>query len=714
MTARWRGSQAAGAGPRGGALRELPQRAARVRDAIAPQWLIDIVRPRPAELPWPLMVRAALAICVPLAAGMAAHRIAFGLLPAIGGLIAVVVDVGGPYRARARRVGSATVFGGAVGLTIGTVIHGRGWVAVVVLIGVAGLSVLISELGSTGSVTGLQLLVYAAFGFGPLGGLRPWWSGPVEFLIGVAWAMILIIPGWILYPRAAEQHSVAAVYRSLADGLRAAGTVPAGTEAAGAGGYAASRRAVTAALNVAYDQLLTTRSGLGGANPRLMRLVALLNHSHLVTEAITTLALEGAAPPARVVDALGALADSIEYGTPPPSIPPLWSDTPGARALYDALTGAARLLAGRRIQAGQQPPARNRRERLGAMLEKIRGGRLIRMFAVRLMASIGVAAVLSDILPLQRSYWVVLTVAIVLKPDFGSVFARALQRGIGTIVGAVAGAIILAVVPYGPWLLIPLAVLAALLPYGRSVNYGLLSTFLTPLVVVLIDLLDRGGWRLAEARLIDTLLGCAVALGVGYAPWPASWQAHLPGQFADAVRRVSYYSERGLASPSPDRSRLRRQTYRCLSDLLAEFQRSMSQPCAISRQATAWWPALVGLEQVVDAVTATAVAVDHGAPAPTAAGVRQLTDALDRIAGAVQAGPAPPAGGTPPAAPASLADGAPQEGGTPAAEGASPGAPAPPADGSPQAAQPAAEGLPTEAALAPVADAIRSVQAVVA
>ena len=53
-------------------------------------------------------------------------------------------------------------------------------------------------------------------------------------------------------------------------------------------------------------------------------------------------------------------------------------------------------------------------------------------------------------LPVQRSYWVVLTVAIVLRPDFGSVFARALQRGIGTVVGAVLGAIILIVIPAGP------------------------------------------------------------------------------------------------------------------------------------------------------------------------------------------------------------------------------------------------------------------------
>src|ERR1700729_3381556 len=110
------------------------------------------------------MVRAALAICVPLAAGLATHHLALGLLPAIGGLIAGTVDVGGPYLARVKRVGSATVFGGAVGLTIGTVIHGRGWVAVAVLVGMAAVSVLMSDLGSIGSGTGLQLLGEPAFG----------------------------------------------------------------------------------------------------------------------------------------------------------------------------------------------------------------------------------------------------------------------------------------------------------------------------------------------------------------------------------------------------------------------------------------------------------------------------------------------------------------------------------------------------------------------
>ena len=163
------------------------------------------------------------------------------------------------------------------------------------------------------------------------------------------------------------------------------------------------------------------------------------------------------------------------------------------------------------------------------------------------MACMGAAGLVSEVLPLQRSYWVPLTVAIVFKPDYGSVFARALQRGIGTVVGAVAGAVLLVLV-HGTWLLIPFGVLAALLPFGRSRNYGLLATFLTPLVVVLIDLLSPGGWRLAEDRLIDTLIGCAIVLLIGFAPWPMSWYSHLPRQYARAALDVCRYLEEALGA----------------------------------------------------------------------------------------------------------------------------------------------------------------------
>jgi hypothetical protein len=169
---------------------------------------------------------------------------------------------------------------------------------------------------------------------------------------------------------------------------------------------------------------------------------------------------------------------------------------------------------------------------------------------------------------------------------------------------------------------------------------------------------------------------------VGYAPWPSAWQAHLPGQFAEAVRAVCAYTDEALVpasapapapTPTPDEqaapvpagapagtparasgglpawpSLLRRRAFRALSNMRTEFQRTMSEPTAVSRRASAWWPALVGLEEVMDAVTATAVALGRGAAPPSPAAVHQLTGALRAVADAIESDTLPrPAGPLP-------------------------------------------------------------------
>ena len=192
--------------------------------------------------------------------------------------------------------------------------------------------------------------------------------------------------------------------------------------------------------------------------PRLSRLMALLNQANLISEAATALSIEGTRPPPEVIATLDALADTIQAGAPPPKLPQLTTSTPGMHALRDELEGVARVLSGKRAYRDEliepRPPLR---ERLSAVVDRLTGKSAL-IFAVRLMACVGVAGVITEVLPLARSYWVILTVVIVLKPDFGSVLVRAVQRGIGTVLGAVLGAAILAVVPYGPWLLLPFLV----------------------------------------------------------------------------------------------------------------------------------------------------------------------------------------------------------------------------------------------------------------
>src|SRR5579875_1806618 len=607
-----------------------------------PDWLAEVMRPKKAPVPWPDMIRAVLAIWVPLAAGFVTGRRELALLPAMGGLLSVMIDTGGPYRQRVRRIGTAAVFGGAAGLAAGTVLHGRGWVAVAAIVVIAGVSGVVSRLGATGSATGLQLLVYSSLGLGPIGLLRPWWHTALEFLAGAVWAVALIAPSWLLSPRSAEQRAVAAVYHALAADLRAIGTPAA----------AAARRAATSALNTAYDTLLTGRASASGRNERSMRLMAILNASHQMTEAVPALRAEGERPPPWVTDTIDRLADAIargpESGAPLPLIPPQWSASPGALALRDSVVAVSLKKNGDWTPPSAPPTPPDLRSRLrgraGRLAEQLMGGRIAWTFTARLMICIGVAAAASEVLPLQRSYWVVLTTAIVLKPDYGSVFARALQRGTGTIVGAAGGAAILAVVPYGLWLLLPFGVLAALLPYGKSRNF---------------------------------------VLTAGYAPWPAAWQAHLPAQFAATLRAVAAYMDEGLVTawaaggrpdwaaggrpgpvPDPDprsgrpgagpaaprppaapgspaappwRSRLRRRAARSLADLRAEYQRTMSEPPAVSRRASAWWPAVVGLEEALDATTTAVVAIGRGAAGPAPDAVHRLTGALRAVADAIEA-----------------------------------------------------------------------------
>src|SRR5260370_1121276 len=108
--------------------------AARAREAVVPDWLAEIARLRRAPVPWADMVRAGIATCGPLAVAFAVGQRGPGELIAMGGLLGTRVDKGAPYAARVKRVGAAAGFGGAAGLTIGSVTHGRGWVAVGALV----------------------------------------------------------------------------------------------------------------------------------------------------------------------------------------------------------------------------------------------------------------------------------------------------------------------------------------------------------------------------------------------------------------------------------------------------------------------------------------------------------------------------------------------------------------------------------------------------
>lgn len=610
-------------------------------------WIVRLARPRPGPMPWARAVRSAVAIAAPFALGLLLGDAPQGLLAAIGALPSATADRGGPYRVRTFRVGLA-VLAAAMGFLIGGLVRGNGWLTVLAIGAVAVVSGMVSAAGAAASGAALQLLVFTIVAAG-----RPFpppvWMPPLLVLAGGGWALLLLTAWWVVRREAPERDAIAAVYEAVADEL----------DAIGSPGVEAARRNVTAALNAAHDAVSLGRLRSGGHEPALKSLVVSLNEAGPLVEAATTALRARQRPPADFVTAVRRLAAAIAAGRAVTAEdfaladPAFAGRETGGRgraphALYAALRAAVAALdpeAGEG-EAGGAAGFPNRRpnpirERFSeAVHDIVNAGPTARLATVRLTACIMLAEAFSEVLKLQRSYWIALTVAIVMKPDFGSVFARAVQRAVGTAIGVVVGAAVLKLAPSGLPLLVFVALFAGLLPIGVVRNYGLFSIFITPLILILIDSLAGNPSALLRTRLIDTLLGCGIVLVLGYAVWPETWHTRLPERFSTTIEEIAAYLDASLLQHS-ERSRLARHSYRQLSDLRTAFEQTLAEPPPVSTIAAAWWPAVIALERVLDAITATASHLQDGMPAPSAEDVARLHDAVEDLAAAARRRQAP-------------------------------------------------------------------------
>lgn len=592
-----------------------------------PAWLVSGLRPQPTPVNWAAVARASVALSAPLAVGFAVGRPVYGALVSMGALSGVIGDTADAYRMRIFNIAVPQLFG-AVGVTLGTLVYDDALLAVAVLTGVALVSGMISSIGAVASVSGLLLLLNAVVGAG-LPMPSPWWTAPLLLGLGGLLVLALALLGWPLRGGAPERSAVARAYRAVADLL----------EAAGGGAYDERRQAVTQALDDSYDLILARRARDHGRNPTLVRLLAQLNALIPVVEAAPAAHQRGRPLPAAIPAEVRTLADTVERGrTSPhePALPP--PATPTERAVDHALRHAATVV------LGTDPDPHNVDDRLGRPAALgIRVRRTARdvlfseaswRYGLRLALCIGLAQSLVSIVELDRSYWVALTVTFVLKPDFGSVFSRAVGRGLGTVAGLVVAAAVLSEVPRGWWDVPVMIVLGALIPAFSAKGYAFQTAAITPVILLLSDLLNRQGIGLVRARLVDSLIGCAIALVAGYLLWPESWHSRIGDRLADSVDQAAGYVRLafGAGADQGERVRSRRRLYRDLSAVRSEFQRALTEPPPTGTRAAAWWPLVVAVERIADATTAARVRVDHGAAPPAPGEVDDVVRHLRELA----------------------------------------------------------------------------------
>ncbi|MGW5420569.1 FUSC family protein [Streptomyces sp. NPDC003943] len=615
-----------------------------------PAWLTAGLRPQPTPVPWAAVLRAAVALAAPLAVGMATGHTAYGALVSMGALSGVIGDTADAYRMRVFNIAVPQLFG-ALGVTLGTLVYGQGWPAVAALTLVALVSGMISSIGAVASVSGLLLLLNAVVGAGlPLP--DPWWKAPLLLLLGGVVVLVLTLLGWPFRGGQPERAAVAGTYRAIAELL----------EAAGSKAYDEKRQAVTASLNQSYDLVLARRARQHGRAPTLVRLLSQLNAVIPILEAAP--AAHFAARRFRrplapeIPAAVRALADAVEAAAPRKHAPPLdlpdLPDLPEARRPSEKAVDAAVRHAATVVHQAEPRPY-NVDDRLGRPAAlRVRVRRAARgvllsgaswRYGLRLALCIGLAQALVSLVAVPRSYWVALTVTFVMKPDFGSVFSRAVLRALGTAGGLLIAAPVLAAVPRGWWDVPVMMVLAALIPAFSAKGYAFQTAAITPVILLLSDLLNRQGFHLVLPRLYDSLIGCGIALVAGYLLWPESWHTRVADRLADAVADTASYVHLAFVDTAGDRDgdrddtaarhRARRKLYRDMSSVRSEFQRALTEPPPAGDLAAAWWPLAIAVERIVDATTAARIRVDHGAPAPDPAEVaaveRQLRELADGL-----------------------------------------------------------------------------------
>jgi uncharacterized membrane protein YccC len=181
--------------------------------------------------------------------------------------------------------------------------------------------------------------------------------------------------------------------------------------------------------------------------------------------------------------------------------------------------------------------------------------------AVRLAVIAGLAEVLVQATNLEEGRWAVLTIFLVLKPDYGTTVYRGVQRAIGTAFGAGLGAALVQLGHLGQGGLVVAAGAAVSAAYALfDVSYLLFSVCLTTFIVVLLEILGMPAEPTAWARLIDTAIGSGFAL-LGYFVWPTWEGAAAQEKFARLLEVHRDYSTAVLGALShpgdadPDRLR---------------------------------------------------------------------------------------------------------------------------------------------------------------
>jgi len=521
--------------------------------------------------------RAGIATVVPLLVDHA-FGTGGGTWMSLAGLNGALIDRGGPYRTRAIIL-SAAAAAGAIAVFVGTVIAGHLAFGLPVTFAVAtlcGLMRMWPEFGQSFGVTSLVTFSLAVAIPAPSVGAAA--MRALYIAIGGAWAMLISIVVWPLRPYRPVRLSVAACYRAIADYIDNAIVSPHPSNQRDPWAFKSHIVNVREAIESARTTLATVRRGRAGETRRGERLLMLHEiadqlYAHLIALGEIVEGSRGASIPMdvraeiasagiRAAAMLRAIANGIESERDLSQSPADWTGevlhaTGAADAadvnrrqiaeILDRIAEYADLAAAftSKLTSGDPVPGVDDRleiaaapRRAAALLSLsalMRPDSVVLQHALRVGLVTTIAVAVTTLLHLNHGYWVTLTAVVILQPYGAATRQKAFQRVAGTILGGIVAAVLSALFGGTGAIVLFIFVFTVLCVALLPVNYGAYAIFGTPAFVLLAER-SAGDWHLAGLRVINTLIGGALALIGARLLWPVDEWNRLPEFVARALR----------------------------------------------------------------------------------------------------------------------------------------------------------------------------------
>lgn len=489
--------------------------------------------------------RNAAAVAIPLSLGIVFHHALAGVAIAAGALNVSYSDGRDPYAHRARRMLGWTALS-AVSVFLGSVTGSNSWLAVVVAAlwaFMAGMLVSVStRMGDLGLNTLVSLIVFAARGAMPLEGAAT--AAGLVVIGGLIQAGVALLL-WPIHGSEPERAAIADAFGKLAVEVdpksqqRLSSLTPISQQtqevldALGMDHSVEGER-----YRLLFDQVDRIRLSAFVVN-RLMRE---FDHDPDVQQHIESILQATSRILSGVAGCLGSENSSASLGAMLRQVHALLDEAPrAADGLLKELADAVEVLAGQlrvvirlAVHSGIDGESFAREESthtwrlqiaswLGSMRANLVPSSAFFRHAIRLSACVTVGDAIGRSFSWQRTYWIPMTIAVVLKPDFTTTISRGVLRLGGTFLG-----LGLATILYH---LLPQSALAELVLVGtftfmlRSIgpaNYGVFTTAVSGLIVFLIAETGIAPSQVVAQRALNTSIGGIFAL-LAYLVWP-TWE----------------------------------------------------------------------------------------------------------------------------------------------------------------------------------------------